>query len=398
MATFTLTEITPTGGTYAFAAWRLTDGTTRLTYMTSAEFTAWASIGDPPGKPAVDAVFMMAGGGLPAFNTPTGRPRAGNFWVKNAAKREVVLFFGDSPNWGYGHTIADDPGSGQTSRLRGFTYGIAGNSLETTLTNSRLNALRAGTLTVTIKGISIVNNVATVPNTYIKKLDAIIDRTISNHRSVTFDASSHASLGGGSDLTFAHVVASQTDRCIVVGHGSRQGTSSAVTYAGSALTSIDSVAPGGDLNGRTWRLIAPSTGSNNIVCSHTGGGGYQGAAAISAYGVDQTTPVEDSVGAGAYGSAPTATFDSATDGLGFTFMAWQNFGGITNTPDAAWTSITAEMPGYFESQGAYKTGAATLTRTDTLSSSEEWVMLGVALKAAAGGGPPANTTNFFQFF
>lgn len=196
MATITLTEITPTGGTYAFAAWRLVDGTTRLTYMTAAEFTAWGSIGDPPGKPAVDAVFLMAGGGLPAFNTPTGRPRAGNFWVKNATTREVVLFFGDSPNWGYGHTIADDPGSGQTSRLRGFTCGTSGNSLEATLTNPRLTALRNGTLTVTIKGIRIANNVATVPGTYIKKLDAIIDRTISNHRSVTFDASSHASLVG----------------------------------------------------------------------------------------------------------------------------------------------------------------------------------------------------------
>jgi hypothetical protein len=82
------------------------------------------------------------------------------------------------------------------------------------------------------------------------------------------------------------------------------------------------------------------------------------------------------------------TLSSAADELVFTMVGWYSGGGITNTPDATWTAMTAGDPsGFAGGQGAYKTGAASITRTDTLSGTPTgWVMAGVALKAASGGG------------
>lgn len=396
MATFTLTEITPTGGTYAQATWRLVNGTTQSTYMTQAQFDAWGAIGEPPTKPAVDATFLMAAGNIPAFNTPNGRPRLGDFWVRNPTTREVVLYFSDEPNWGYSLAVANDPLSGQTSQLQGFACGVINNTFVTTLTNPRLTALRAGTLTVTIRNIVIVNNSVTIPDNYIQRISQAITATIPNHRSVTFDASSHAFNSSTNTLTWSHTVASQSDRYLSVGGITRQRNISSPTYNGDAMTTSVTQATSGDTKCEMFGLVAPDTGTNTVSLTQNLSAGEFAASAISAYGVDQATPTTDTDSATGASTGPTLTLSSAASEIAFTVVGWDRLTSVTNTPDGTWTAVTADLGSALACQGAYKTGAASVTRTDTLSASADWLIQGVAMKASSA--PAGNTSSFFGLF
>lgn len=394
MATFTLTEITPTGATYGMAVWRLANGTPQVTYMTQAEFVAWNALGEPPGKPTADAAFLLAGDGLPVFNTPSGRPRVGDFWVRNTATREVVLYFGDEPNWDYSLAVADDPLAGQTSRLNGFAHKVSGNTFITTLTNAHLTSLRAGTLTVTVRGIPIVNNSVTIPNNYVRRLNQSTDTVITNHRSVTFDASSNAGADTNT-LAWSHTVASQSDRYLVAGCAWRQRAITAATYNGVSLT--DRVATNaGDARCNIRDIVAPDTGANNVSFTMNLSASYMSGAAISAYGVDQATPTTDTDSVEGSSTSPAITLSSAASEIGFTMLSWASLSSETNTPDATWTAITANISAVNSGQGAYKTGAASITRTDTLSASTDWCIQGVAIKA--GSAPAGNTSSFFGLF
>lgn len=112
---------------------------------------------------------------------------------------------------------------------------------------------------------------------------------------------------------------------------------------------------------------------------------YMSGSAISAYGVDQTTPTGDTDSVEGSSTGPAITITSEADGLVFTMLSWTSFGGETNTPDAGWNAITADGDTVNSGQGAYKSGAASVTRTDALSGSTDWCIQGVAIKAAAGG-------------
>jgi len=387
-AVVTLREIVPDGMTYAYGVWRLSDGSTLPVYITQAEYDDFTRGGtvEPAGRPTPDAVFLMAAGGLPNFTT--GRPQVGDFWITNETTRDVIVYLDNDPQWSYGQTTATEPLNGQ-SRETGNEYGVKNNSIALTLTKTLLTRLRAGTLTRTVGQISIVNNVVTIPSGYVQRLDRTIDRFISNHRSVTFDASSHGS-AFASSFTIAHTVAVQSNRAMIAGMGIRQGDIVDIVYNGSTLTPITSNywVSGNDARASTAQMIAPSTGTNNIVFT-TGSALVIGGAAISAYGVDQTTPISNSSTNGNGSSAaPTVTITSAVDELAFTIDVWHiNNTGATCTNDATWTSITQENPfGYLGVEGAYITGASSVTRTDALSAAAQWAMIGSSLKAASGGG------------
>lgn len=388
--TVKLREIVPDGSSYAMSVWRLSDGTPQLMYITQAEYDDFVvtrgAIGEPAGKPTPDAVFLMASGGMPNFTT--GRPQCGDFWVRDEATREVVLFADNDPEWHYAQTVASEPVN-RASRETGNVYGTANNSYTFTLTKALLTRLRAGTLTRTLGQVSIVNNVVTIPDGYIKRLEATIDRIIPNHRSVTFDAATSASNSYGTSLTISHTVAVQSNLAMLAGMGIRQVNITNMKYNAVTMTALDSNywvgASDARVNGA--KLVAPATGTHNWVGT-AASSAQIGGAVLSAYGVDQTTPVSNSNKAGNSGStSPSVTCTSATDELVFSFLGWHRGNtSMTDTLDGSWTQITQQIgDGYLGTSGAYITGASSVTRTDTLSTSKQWAILAYSLKAASAG-------------
>jgi hypothetical protein len=106
-------------------------------------------------------------------------------------------------------------------------------------------------------------------------------------------------LAGGT-TTYAHTVTSNTNGLIAlaVGAWNNGGTGtglSGATYAGVAMTKISassSLTAGGTFYTEIWYLIAPSTGTNNVIATVSGKTDALGLASLSLTGVDQTTPVD----------------------------------------------------------------------------------------------------------
>ena len=112
-------------------------------------------------------------------------------------------------------------------------------------------------------------------------------------------------------LTFSLTVASQDNRCLLVGiytynSGGAPADPTSVTYGGVAMTSILTRTQGVHMLS-VWQLIAPTTGTNNVVATWAGSHGVLGAVAWSLYNVHQTTPVTNTGGS----TSPSDTERSA---------------------------------------------------------------------------------------
>ena len=122
--------------------------------------------------------------------------------------------------------------------------------------------------------------------------------------------------------TQAITIGTNSDRMLIVAYGSYQGAGpSGMTYNGVALTKIVERVGSFSEVSSLWGLVAPATGTNNLVVS--GMGDWSAYGAWSLYNVDQTLPTTFSSGGG----------DSSTASLA-----------LTTTVDGAWviTSIEAE--------------------------------------------------------
>ena len=105
-----------------------------------------------------------------------------------------------------------------------------------------------------------------------------------------------SSMAGPSDngtiLTWSHTVGSGLDRILVVGVSLRDGNTSVIgaTYGGIPLTRIGFQISSGNQN-RTemWKLVAPPTGSANVVVTLSAAKRIV-AGAVSFFNVDQTNP------------------------------------------------------------------------------------------------------------
>lgn len=381
----TLTEIQRVGGTYGFAVWRLIDGTPVVTYHTQAEhdlFLADGGQGELPNRPAPDAAWMMGAGGQPLYNTPTGRPRLGDFYVD--ATRETWFWCDDQPEWGYQYAIADAPANG-SSRLQGRNYAVTNVRLIMQLNNPQINALRNGTFNYATTGLTIVDNAVTVADDYIVRVNAVIDRQIENHRSVTFDATSLGWSNGDNPVTWSHTCTTEADRYFGLFVNRQATTAGSATYNGDALSSAtESLNYDGARSLILWEKVAPATGSNTV--SVVGTGARERCCVISAYGVDQTTPrsVTATPTTGTSTSPSITIAGGSTDELA---ISASGTGGLATSPtnDATWTSDEAGHNEGIQLAAGHKTGAASLTKTDTLTASNAWAMLGVSLKAAGGG-------------
>lgn len=180
----------------------------------------------------------------------------------------------------------------------------------------------------------------------------------------TFDNSTLGTIAASeSSLTFAHAVAAGSNRILLVFVG-KEGTATVtgVTYNGVAMTLID---PPGTIDENTltglevYRLVAPATGTNNVVVTmSTNIGGLDRVTAVAASftGVDQTNPI-----AGQASNAASALNNPFTTSVTTTFnnqtmvdMLWYSTG--TATTDASQTEMETQDSGPL-TRASYKVAA-----------------------------------------
>lgn len=208
---------------------------------------------------------------------------------------------------------------------------------------------------------------------------------VPNHRSVSFDSKASGTADGAS-LTFSHAVVSATNGAITAFfHSKTSGGTQSVTYNGNALTQRETQDIE-DITEGMFDLVPQSdTGAHNIVMSLSGTVDSLAGASIALTGVDQVAPRSVTNKGTANNNAPTLTLTGgATDEVALTAMGWHDT--PTNTIDATWTTGNVVLSGSVALQTAYKTGAASVTRTDSLTGAAVWGMMGGSYKAASAGG------------
>lgn len=107
---------------------------------------------------------------------------------------------------------------------------------------------------------------------------------------IKFDSHNSVQSSGTVSLT----VGNNSDRLLIVDIQTPNGTTvTGITYAGVSMTLIDSqIIPSALNNHYSYKLIAPTVGTANVVATISGSSSGMGLIATSYYNVDQTTPIE----------------------------------------------------------------------------------------------------------
>lgn len=213
------------------------------------------------------------------------------------------------------------------------------------------------------------------------------------------DSVSSFGSNGAGPFTWAHTC-SGTDRLLRVttSHFDNSDTIDSITYNGVALTAV----PGGSTNNgqyyvTAYYLIAPDTGTHDIVVTVTGSVFDFGAGAISYTDAHQTTPLGTAVTATGTSTTPSVTVSSAADELvddGLVII----HGGTLSVGAGQTQRWNAIAGGFIKYAGSTEGGAASTTMSWSNSSSQAWAIVAVPIKPTGGGsGGPNITGAHYQY-
>jgi uncharacterized repeat protein (TIGR01451 family) len=228
------------------------------------------------------------------------------------------------------------------------------------------------------------------PGAYLRPLAALVIVSLARpaFSAISVDSASNApSSGGASTLSWPHTVGSGQNRVLIVGTSNRDGnkTVTSVTYGVSSLTRIGyQNGPGNTARMELWYLLAPASGTADIVVTWNGSNAVA-AGAVSFTGVDQATPL------GAFASAQgntssasvavsSATGDVVIDTIAATGDAVSLTAGGSQT--VQWNVGSGTAGGDVRAAGSTKPGASSVTMSWTLGASKQWGLGAVALHAA----------------
>jgi len=200
--------------------------------------------------------------------------------------------------------------------------------------------------------------------------------------------------GGSSPKTVSGTIAANSDRVLIAYvHMEDGGTSVSglgVTWNGVSMTAIGSsysFSTGFTLY--AFGLIAPDTGTHDLVLSWSGGGvNWTVVTAMAFYGADQTTAWQNRTTASGTSAAPSISVTSSNGNMAT--AAYMHTGSADTFVEVNGTEAYASEP--WETLYRASTGGST-TISGTTTSSWTWGMLGVDV-VQVGGGASAETFGF----
>lgn len=214
----------------------------------------------------------------------------------------------------------------------------------------------------------------------------------------TFDLASVATMTNSTSATFSHTIGGGSNRLLVVMpqflYAGALRTVSSVTYNGVALTqhsgsAVDATGSGGTRTAAdVWYLKEanlPAAGTYNVVITMAGGSARIGGGAVSAYNVNQTTPL---------GTAVTNTATSNDLSIDVTGIAstvddlviaatgvQQNSAAAVPSNTSMWSVQDTFNSGWHYAQRAPGQAVTTnMTWTQGSGSNQGWCAVGVAIK------------------
>lgn len=207
---------------------------------------------------------------------------------------------------------------------------------------------------------------------------------------VTYDAVSQGTIGGAASQTISHTVGSGSNRLLYVFSICLNSTDflagGSVTYNGTSLGSaIGSATVSGNSYMYVWRMVAPPSGTANVVVTPSASA-FLHTFCISVADADQSTP-EGTITSTATGfptSPNTTAVTTASGGMAIGMVSRKSTG-VTFTAQGADTQIgTTQSAGVSTSAASYEADSTGLGWAFDGSSS--LIHLVVPVNPAAGGG------------
>jgi len=200
---------------------------------------------------------------------------------------------------------------------------------------------------------------------------------------ITYDAKSSDSSSSTSSLSWSHTIGSGPNRILIVGVSTYSQTVSSVTYDGTGLTSIGSIANGSGGRAEIFKLLEaslPSTGSYTIEVT-LGGSAAVVAGATSWSGIDQTTPHGTFTSNTGASNTPTVDVSSAGGEMVVDTLAVYPAGGGIMGPGAGQTQRWSATPSLSAGGGgSSEPGETTVTMSWSTSVGMNWAIGAISLK------------------
>ena len=190
--------------------------------------------------------------------------------------------------------------------------------------------------------------------------------------------------------TISHTV-SGNNRLLLVGVNMWPGGSgnyaTSVTYGGVSLAKITDVSRSTSIRTELWKLVAPATGTANVVVNITGSPNqntFLAVGTISFTGVDQSTPYRTPATTGTgNGTSASVTVSSATGEMVLSVAgagtSSYNFTSITGGTER-WNLSAATST---KAAAGTAPGDTSVTLSHGLSSANDWAIIGLAIKPAS---------------
>lgn len=210
---------------------------------------------------------------------------------------------------------------------------------------------------------------------------------------IALDATASNFTGAGTSITVSHTC-SGSDRILLVGVITNDTTDkiTGVTYNGVAMTRLSSQGSAGlNFLGYIYYLIAPDTGTHNIVVSRSDSG-VVGGMSGSYTGVSQSGfPDSQATGSDATGNFTASTTVVASNS--WMFVNYRTNDSDANTPVTSGTirqTVFSAAIGIWDSNGVVGTGSQSVTFTVSPGNETYWLAASFAPVAVA------STAKFFQ--
>ena len=227
--------------------------------------------------------------------------------------------------------------------------------------------------------------------------------------SVTFDAISSgtnitAQLAGGT-TTVSHVVGSGTNRTLIVNvsawnNGGTGTGCSSITYGGVSMTKVTgSGIANGAFYTEQWYLIAPTSGTANIVATVAAKTDKLGLGNVSFAGTNQTNPIDANTAVS--GTVGTVTASLTTTSANEYLVDVVNHLSANTPTSHTGTTIILDASLGVDTSSQY--GPATTAGANSMNyvypdPGDAWAYSVLAVKAASSGGVTVKKNQFFVMF
>ncbi|MCP4171990.1 MAG: DUF2341 domain-containing protein, partial [Fuerstiella sp.] len=210
-----------------------------------------------------------------------------------------------------------------------------------------------------------------------------------NVLAIAVDNSSDGGMSSGSTTTVSHTT-SGDNRLMLVGvatdpHGESVAS---ITYNGFNLSLVGAEEDSGSHSrAEIWSLVAPDTGSHDVVVTMTGNGHHGVVVGVMTFtGVDQTTPLENFSAASGASNTASTTVTSTSDDLVFGVV--HSHHGSSSAAGAGQTEYWDRTEWVSNGSGTVEAGAASVTTSWTVTN-DDWTVAAVSIRSASA--PPVIT-------